>query len=170
MATQRALQLFETFKSQTRPKQILWTGAAITGASIALSFVRYCYNQVRYGSTPQIRCDITGDINNCKEMVIFIHGFPDFGYLWESQIELLTQEGYCCVNVELPNFHIDRIQNPWGYDFFAVVNAVGEKIADLTKEGERRCNLVTHGMLPYVQSWKLVHSFLLIDSSSHYFV
>ena len=41
---------------------------------------------------------------------------------------------------------MDRVQNAYGYDFFAVVDALGEKIASLTKEGQRSCNLVAHGM------------------------
>ena len=139
-------QFLDKYKRESPQRQALLAAGAITCTYAAFSLGRYCYNQFRYGSRPEIYCEITGDINQSKGMVIFIHGFPDFGYIWESQIKLLSQRGYCCVNLELPNFHIDRIQNAYGYDFFSVVDALGEKIASLTNEGQHRCNLVTHGM------------------------
>lgn len=131
---------------QSAKKQVFLTGAALTATSVAYSFFRYCYDQFIYGSIPEIRLRCEGNFSNAQELVIFVHGFPDFGYIWESQVEALSEKGYCCITLELPNFHKDRIQNPWGYDIFAVVDAIGEQIAMLTEEGEKKCYLVAHGM------------------------
>ena len=60
-----------------------------------------------------------------KDELLFIHGFPDKGELWDKQVEFFSNKGYRCLIVTLPGFG-DRAANAlvnkyWGFDFPEVV-------------------------------------------------
>ena len=44
--------------------------------------------------------------------------------------------------MELPNFNIDRVQNPWGYDLSVVVSAMANTVKQILNE--RACIVIAH--------------------------
>lgn len=137
-----ASQCISSFKRYPIWKQALVSSAIMIGSGTIVTLASYYCCKIRYGLTPKIYNTITGDINNNAGIIIFIHGFPDFDYLWENQIEYFSKKNYCCINLELPNFNINRIQNPWGYDFFTIIDALALKIKEIVNN--KTCILFTH--------------------------
>ena len=137
-----AMNYISTFKQYPLWKKSLITSAIITGSSVVYTFGSYYYCKLRYPSTPRIYYTITGDINNNNGIIAFIHGFPDFGYIWDKQIDFFRSKNYCCISLELPNFQIDRIQNPWGYQLLTVVDALGNTLKQILDKKD--CSLITH--------------------------
>ena len=131
-----------TFKQYSIWKQAAVSSAIITGSTIAYTLGSYYFCKLRYPSKPSIKYTTIGDINNNNGILVFIHGFPDFEYLWDKQVEHFKAKNYCCITLELPNYHIDRIQNPWGYDLFVVIDAISDTIKQLLNDKE--CCLIAH--------------------------
>eukprot|EP01084_Bolivina_argentea_P045059 82939_1 len=131
------------FKQYPIWKQALLASACFTASTMLLTFGSYYYNRLKYPTLPRIDYTITGNINKNKGILVFCHGWPDFGYLWSSQIEYLSSQGYCCVNIELPNFNPDKMQNPWGYDLITVVNALGTTIQQILTDTRTQSDGVT---------------------------
>lgn len=55
------------------------------------------------------------------ETLVFVHGWPDDGRLWDAQVAHFKRQ-YRCVRVTMPHFEgrtseAERRWQPWGYDF-----------------------------------------------------
>ena len=137
-----ASQYISSFKQYPIWKQALVSSGIMIGTSTFLTLSSYYYCRIRYPSMPKIYSTITGNLNNNNGIIIFIHGWPDFDYLWEKQIEYFSSKNYCCINLELPNFNINRVQNPWGYDLLTVVDAIALKIKKI--QNKKKCILFLH--------------------------
>ncbi len=59
--------------------------------------------------------ECTSDKETVEE-IVFVHGWPDSGDLWEKQVEFLKKD-YRCLVVTLPNHSGDQesFNGGWGY-------------------------------------------------------
>ena len=126
------LPALETFKAFNIWKKALLSTSILIGSPIACTIASYNLCKLIYPKSPTIDYEIHGDINSKEGIIFFLHGWPDFGYIWEHQVKHFVSKGYCCIVLEIPNFNISKpIQNPWGYDIPTIVNAFGETIHNI---------------------------------------
>ena len=82
------------------------------------------------------------------ETLFFIHGWPDNASIWESQVAHLSQKGYRCVTITLPNFGGRGRPDgavPWGYDFDELAEMCGRTMkASLAQSKQQQGTLVLH--------------------------
>ena len=130
------------FKQYPLWKQAFISSTIMIGSPIIYTFASYYYCKLRYPSIPNIHYTITGDLDNNDGILLFIHGFPDFGYLWDPQIKFFNNKNYCCINIEIPNFYKDRIQNPWGYSIKQLTLGIANTIKQILNN--RECIFIVH--------------------------
>ena len=72
-------------------------------------------------------------------VLIFIHGWPDSGSLWDNQVEYFSTN-YHCITVTLPNFP-GAGRSKWGLDFPDLTDALAQSLK--TRLGDTSSSLVT---------------------------
>ena len=66
--------------------------------------------------------------------LLFIHGWPDCGDLWDDQVKVLSKE-YRCIVVTMPNYDgNENHETSWGYDF----DELTEMLADVVRNHSKK--------------------------------
>ena len=125
------------FKQYPTWKQALISSGIIIGSSIFYTIGSYNISKILYNQIPRIDYTVSGDINNNNGIIFLLHGWPDSPALWTPQINFLSSKNYCCINLELPNFDVNKIQSPWGYDLISVINALGNEMIDILSSNNK---------------------------------
>ena len=129
------------FKQFSPVKQALISTSIVIGSSVAYGIISYNINKLLYPRKPIIDYKIHGDISSNNGIIFFLHGWPDFSYIWEIQIKYFISKGYCCITLELPNFNISKpIQNPWGYKVSTITEALGNTMYNILSTNNKLSN------------------------------
>ena len=112
------------------------------------SFNRYLYpyiesfvlGRITTESPPNLETYKYGD-NTSKDILFFIHGFPDNHSLWNKQIEYLKSD-YLCYAITLPNYNPSNInkKHKYGYDWNIVSKLIANKLIEISKENNNKLN------------------------------
>jgi pimeloyl-ACP methyl ester carboxylesterase len=76
------------------------------------------------------------------DLVVLLHGFPEFWYSWRFQLPALAEAGYRVVAPDLRGYN--RSEKPHGVDSYAIGNLVGDVIGLIREQGRETAHLVGH--------------------------
>ena len=76
------------------------------------------------------------------QLVVFVHGFPDFWYTWRSQMEALSAAGYRTVALDLRGFNLS--DKPEGAEKYDMRLLVGDVISVIRAQSRERAIVVGH--------------------------
>ncbi|WP_336002227.1 alpha/beta fold hydrolase [Halorientalis halophila] len=76
------------------------------------------------------------------DLVLLLHGFPEFWYSWRYQIPALAEAGYRVVAPDLRGYN--RSEKPHGVDSYAIEHLVGDVVGLIRAEGRDTAHLVGH--------------------------
>ncbi|SEO41553.1 Pimeloyl-ACP methyl ester carboxylesterase [Halorientalis persicus] len=76
------------------------------------------------------------------DLVVLLHGFPEFWYSWRYQLPALAEAGYRVVAPDLRGYN--RSEKPHGVDSYAIENLVGDVIGLIRVQGRETAHLVGH--------------------------
>ncbi len=135
-------------KGHRKPRRLLITGSPHGAHKVDRAPIRRHFAARQEGmpmSGETFAYQIEGDAQN--KTVVFIHGWPDDGRMWEPQSSVLRAH-YRCVLVTLPNFG-ERADKPGGYDFAQLVEGLKRTLDEVCPAGEP-VYLVTHDWGAYI--------------------
>lgn len=69
------------------------------------------------------------------DLVVLLHGFPEFWYSWRYQIPALAEAGYRVVAPDLRGYN--RSEKPHGVESYAIGNLVGDVVGLIDAQGGR---------------------------------
>lgn len=87
------------------------------------------------------------------EPVIFIHGFPEFWYMWRYHIDALAQAGYRVAAPDMRGYN--RSDKPTGRSAYQFSDYAGDITGLMDTQGWKQANIVGHDIGARV-SWNLV--------------
>jgi len=76
-----------------------------------------------------------------KDELLFIHGYPDDGSMWDKQV-LALKKDYRCIVVTLPFFGKEECPDSWGCSFPEIIKQLSEVIEKHSKD--KKVSLVIH--------------------------
>ena len=114
-------------------RAIISTGV-LTGCCVTYSISSYLYNNIKYGYKPRIDYTVTGDVTNNKGILVFIHGYPDFEYLWKPQVMHFCSKQYCCITLNIPNMNKYKMQHKWGYALESIVDEMATTLRQILND------------------------------------
>lgn len=76
------------------------------------------------------------------DLVVLLHGFPEFWYSWRFQIPALAEAGYRVVAPDLRGYN--RTEKPVGVDNYATRHLVGDVVGLIRHCGEESAKVVSH--------------------------
>ena len=124
--------LMDKFRQLSAWQQVAISTGVVFGSSVAYLVTSYNVCKFVYPRKPKINYDLHGDINKNNGIIFFLHGWPDFTYIWDLQIKYFLSKGYCCIALEIPNYNVTKeIQNPWGYPVSIIVESFGDTIYNI---------------------------------------
>eukprot|EP00756_Hemistasia_phaeocysticola_P058547 Hpha_TRINITY_DN35187_c0_g1::TRINITY_DN35187_c0_g1_i1::g.168490::m.168490 len=117
-------------------------GVAVTVLALPFKLLRGVGRLVT-GSPPKAKLgvEITGPAEkDAKDVLLFVHGWPDHGRLWDKQVRHLSEKGFRCIVVTIPGF--DGAHVGWGYSFDAIADMLAQAIQE--KVESKRVTLILH--------------------------
>jgi hypothetical protein len=113
------------------------------------SFVFGSYSQRRrYAkATDRLETKVSGEDN--KDIMFFMHGWPDKGEIWDKQVEAFSAT-HRCITYTMPHFEARNSPSwasTWGYDFDDMVDMVSDLGKTLTDLQNSRDFLTYHRRL-----------------------
>jgi len=84
--------------------------------------------------------ELTGN-NKSKQIIVFLHGWPDTTHLWDGIIPHFKNE-YYILNVSYPNYSPKEITS-WGIDNDEIIHRLNNTI-DTVNADKRKITFVTH--------------------------
>lgn len=88
------------------------------------------------------------------QLVVMVHGFPDFWYTWRSQMEALSGAGYRAVAMDLRGFNLSG--QPAGVEAYDMRLLVGDLVAVIKAQGREKAIVMAHdwgGMVAWQTSF-----------------
>ena len=88
----------------------------------------FLFSSYELHKTEKLGSQITDHAPCSKDVLFFIHGWPDSSRLWSDAVKSLSSE-YKCVTVDLPG-HKNPAESgiTWGYDFFEIRDMIIQRI------------------------------------------
>ena len=85
--------------------------------------------------------------DSCQPVMLFVHGWPDTGYLWEHQVAVFAKTYHCCC-VHLPLFHSWPAQT---YDFPQLAAMLEDTLDEiLRRSGQNQAVVIGHDWGAYL--------------------
>mmetsp|Transcript_93316 Transcript_93316/g.114300 ORF Transcript_93316/g.114300 Transcript_93316/m.114300 type:complete len:349 (+) Transcript_93316:192-1238(+) len=115
-------------------KRAIMSTGILTGCCVTYTISSYLYNNIKYGYKPRIDYTVTGDIKNNKGILIFIHGYPDFEYIWKPQVMHFSAKQYCCITLNIPNMNKYKMQHKWGYTLESIIDEMTKTLQQILND------------------------------------
>jgi len=104
------------------------------------------------------------------ETIVFVHGWPDDGSVWNRQVEVLKDK-YQCVRVTAPHFD-GQEKNKWGYDHDEIVELLKNTIKQVSPN--KKVILMIHdwgaywGYCLHKKNPDLISKIICLDIGGHF--
>eukprot|EP01065_Artemidia_motanka_P050702 TRINITY_DN8730_c0_g3_i1.p1 TRINITY_DN8730_c0_g3~~TRINITY_DN8730_c0_g3_i1.p1 ORF type:complete len:342 (+),score=115.12 TRINITY_DN8730_c0_g3_i1:54-1028(+) len=112
--------------------------------TLPLKLLAKAYQLVNGGGLPPMRTtfEVRGpDEASAKDVILFVHGWPDSGQLWTKLAGDMASQGFRCIVVTLPGFD-GKSSVGWGMDFEGVADELAKVVESEVKA--KRVTLFIH--------------------------